>query len=55
MVCSIGFSSLLFLFLWQGGRRVGICVGQLVGLEVGIGLTVKRHGGRRVGCLVVGL
>jgi len=22
-VCSLGFRSLLFLFLWQGGRRVG--------------------------------
>ena len=51
----MGFGSLLFLFLWQGGRFVGFCVGQLVGLGLGLGLTVKRHGGRCVGCLVVGL
>ena len=48
MVSSITLSCLLFLFRWQGGRLVG-----LMGFN-GRGLNVNRHGGRWVGCVVVG-
>ena len=56
----LGLSSLLFLFLWQGGRRVvgrsiGLGVERSIGLGLGLGLGVFNWhgGGRRVGILVV--
>ena len=55
---SLGFSSLLFLFLWQGGRRVvgrsiGLSVERSIGLGLGLSVFDWHGGGRRVGLLVV--
>ena len=55
---SLGLSSLLFLFLWQGGRRVvgraiGLGVERSIGLGLGLNVVNRHGGGRRVGLLVV--
>ena len=57
-MASFGLSSLLFLFLWQGGRRVvgrSICLGveRSIGLGLGLNVVNWHGGGRRVGRLVV--
>ena len=54
----LGLSSLLFLFLWQGGRRVvgrsiGLGVERSIGLGLGLSVFDWHGGGRRVGLLVV--
>jgi len=57
-VVSLGLSSLLFLFLWQGGRRVvarsiGLGVERSIGLGLGLNVVNWQGGGRRVGLVVV--
>ena len=54
----LGLSSLLFLFLWQGGRLVvgrsiGLGVERSIGLGLGLNVFDWHGGGRRVGLLVV--
>jgi len=56
-VVSLGLSSLLFLFLWQGrrevGRSIGLGVERSTGLGLGLNVFSWHGGGRCVGLLVV--